>query len=153
LFTWRFVAAVAALGALALLVNAVIVDDDSLDAIVDPEPVVREIDLVAPIFSINRSDDFDLDAAGVTTGYIDIVLSEVRIVRITPGATGEISCDELDTVNSCALFADLLGDAVIWFAILPQAGRATAEWSFSSLAFSREESCEERVVISSSFSV
>lgn len=127
LFSWRFIAAVLALGALAVIVNAVIVDDQSLDAIVDPEPVPREIDLVAPIFSINRSDDFDLDAQGVTSGFLDIVLSEARIVRVTPGATGEISCDELDAVNKCALFVDLLGDAVIWFAILPQGDRATAE--------------------------
>jgi hypothetical protein len=40
---------------------------------------------------------------------------------------GEVACDELDGMNECAVFADMLGDAVVWFAILPQAPRSTVE--------------------------
>ena len=43
LFTWRFVAAVAALAGLVFLINAVVVDDQSLDAVVDPEPTARDV--------------------------------------------------------------------------------------------------------------
>jgi hypothetical protein len=127
LFTWRFVAAIAALAALAFLLNAIVVDDDSLDAVVQPEVPDRRIDLVSPIFSIERSDNFRITPRGVTRGYMDVVLGEQRIMRVTPGTRGEITCEQLDAVNECALFADMLGDAVIWFAILPQGPRATAE--------------------------
>jgi hypothetical protein len=127
LFTWRFVAAVAALAGLVLLINAVVVDDTSLDAVVDPEPTAREIDLVAPIFLIDRSVDFGIDRQGITSGFLDIVLAEQRIVRVTPGTSGEITCEELDVINRCALFVDLLGDAVVWFAIIPQGEDNTAE--------------------------
>ena len=127
LFTVRFVAAIAALAALAFLLNAIIVDDDSLDAVVQPEVPERRIDLVAPIFSIERSEDFRIDRRGTTHGYMDVVLAGPRILRVAPGTQGEISCKQLDAVDKCALFADMLGDAAIWFAVLPQGPRATAE--------------------------
>jgi len=127
LFSWRFIAAIGALAGLALLVNAIVVDDDSLEAVIDPEPPARVIDLVAPIFSIEHSDNFRIGRNGITRGYLDAVLSETRVVRVAPGTSGEISCEELDEINRCALFADMLGDAVIWFAILPQGPRYTAE--------------------------
>jgi hypothetical protein len=127
LFTWRFVAAVAALAGLVFLINAVVVDDQSLDAVVDPEPTARDVDLVAPIFSVERSVDFGIDERGITSGFIDVVLGEQRIVRVAPGTSGEITCDQLDAIDRCALFVDLLGDAVVWFAIIPQAPDDTAE--------------------------
>jgi len=127
LFSLRFIAAIGALAGLALLVNAIIVDDDSLEAVIDPEPPARVIDLVAPIFSIEHSDNFRIGPNGITRGYLDAVLSETRVVRVAPGTSGEISCEELDEINRCALFADMLGDAVIWFAILPQGPRYSAE--------------------------
>jgi hypothetical protein len=127
LFSLRFLAAIGALVGLVLLLNAIVVDDDSLEAVVDPQPPERVIDLVAPIFSIERSEDFRIGRNGTTRGFLDAVLAEHRVVRVAPGTSGEISCRELDEINRCALFVDLLGDAVIWFAILPQGPRYTAE--------------------------
>ncbi len=127
LFNWRFVAAVAALGALGVLVWTVLLGDDELEAVVEPDLIERRIDLIEPIFSVEQSDDFGIRPDGVTTGYLDVVLTGPRFLRIAPGTLGEIACDELDETNRCALFADMLGDAVIWFSILPQAPGATAE--------------------------
>ena len=127
LFTLRFIAAVAALIGLVLFVNTVIVDEQSLEAVVDPDPVERRIDLIAPVFSTQRSADFEMDRRGVSSGFIDLVLDGGRTVRAAPGTLGEITCEEVDAINRCALFADLLGDAVVWFALAPQAARSTAE--------------------------
>jgi len=127
LFTWRFVAALAALAALALLANAILIDDESIEAVIEPDPIERRIDLIDPIFAVDASDDFGIDRTGVSTGFMDVVLDAERVVRIVPGTLGEVSCDELDEVNRCAIFADMLGEAVIWFAILPQAGGGTVE--------------------------
>jgi hypothetical protein len=127
LFSWRFVAAVAALGALALLTAALLVNDDSLEAVIEAPTIERRIDLIEPIVSAKPSADFEIEPNGVTQGFLDIVLDADRVARIAPGTPGEVDCDQLEEVNQCALFADMLGDAVVWFAILPQAPGATVE--------------------------
>lgn len=127
LFNWRFVAAIAALVALALVANAVLADDESIEAVIEPEPVEREIDVIVPVFAADASDDFGITPAGVSTGFVDVILDAERTVRIVPGTYGEVSCDELDEINQCALFADVLGDAVVWFALLPQEPGGTVE--------------------------
>ncbi len=127
LFNWRFVAALAALAALALLARAIFTDDSSIEAVIEPELIERQIDLIEPIESATGLDSFSISPAGVTTGFLDLALDAERVLRIVPGTLGQIDCDELDTANRCAVFADMLGDAVVWFAILPQAPRATVE--------------------------
>ena len=127
LFSWRFVAAIAALGALALLARALLVNDDAIESVIDPEPIERRIDVFQPIVSVEQSTDFLIDSAGVTTGYIDVNLTGDRVVRIAPGTLGEIACDQLEQDNQCVLLADTLGDAVVWFSMLPAAPRATVE--------------------------
>lgn len=127
LFNWRFVAAVAALAALALLARAILTDNSSIEAVIEPEMIERKIDLIEPIESATSSGDFTVDPSGVTTGFIDLTLDAERVLRIVPGTLGQVECDDLDTTNRCAVLADMLGDAVVWFAILPQAPRATVE--------------------------
>jgi hypothetical protein len=127
LFSLRLLAAVVALAGLALLVNAIFVDDDELQAVVAPQIPVRIIDLIEPSLAQLPSDDFDVTDDGVTEGYLDLVLEDGRTLRIAPGTPGQVSCDEMDQLNRCAVFADVLGDAVIWFTILPQGPRRTAE--------------------------
>ena len=126
LFTWRFVAAVAALAGLALLVNAIFVDDDQLTAIVESEVSDRKIDFISSVFFMETSNDFGFGDDGLTEGFIDFVLPRRNVMRVAPGTPGIINCD-LRSSNRCVVFADLLGDAVIWFATLPKAERETVE--------------------------
>ena len=135
LFTLRLVATLCALAVFALAVQPVAsmisgISDDEVDetqptAIV--EPVARKIDLIAPVVLARDSGDFELDDEGRTTGFVDLTLDDRRVMRVAPGTPGEIECERLDEVNKCAVFADLLGDAVVWFAVLPQAPRRTVE--------------------------
>ena len=127
LFSWRFVAAIAALGALALLARALLVPDDPIESVLDPAPIERRIDVFQPIVSVDESTDFLVAPTGVTTGDMAINLTGDRVVRIAPGTLGEIACDELGEDNQCVLLADTLGDAVVWFSILPAAPRGTVE--------------------------
>jgi hypothetical protein len=127
LFNWRFIAAVAALGALALLARAVLTDDSSIEAVIEPELIERRIDLIEPIAAASRDAAFTVLPTGVTTGSLDLTLDAERVLRIVPGTLGQIDCDELAEANRCAVIADMLGDAVVWFAILPQEARATVE--------------------------
>lgn len=125
LFSWRFVAAIGAVAVLGLLAQAVLGGDDPLDAVVDPEPIERSIDLLEPVVASEQSIDFAVE--GTTSGYLDLTLTDDRRLRIAPGTFGEISCEELDQPNRCAVFADMLGDAVVWFSIMPLAPRNTVE--------------------------
>jgi hypothetical protein len=126
LFTWRFLAAVAALAALALIVNAVIVDDDQLAAVLEPEIADRRIDLIAGVFITETSDDFEIGRDGLTRGFVDFTLENKKIMRVAPGTQGEVDC-RLSSISSCVVFVDLLGDAVIWFSVEPRAERNTVE--------------------------
>ena len=127
LFNWRFVAAVAALAVLGLLAQAILIDDDSIETVIEPTIIERQIDLIEPIASAAVIGDASGLRNGETTESIELTIDAERVVSIAPGTLGEISCDELDAENRCAILADMLGNAVIWFAILPQAPRSTVE--------------------------
>jgi hypothetical protein len=127
LFNWRFVAAVGALAFLALLARGVLVDDDSIATIIEAPVSERQIDLVEPVATITQADGFRIGLDGVTSGFLDLTLDTERIVRVAPGTLGEIACSDLDVPDGCVVFADMLGDAVVWFALLPQAPGATVE--------------------------
>jgi hypothetical protein len=127
LFNWRFVAAAAALAVLALLARAILLDDNSIETVIEPETIERQIDLIEPIASATPADQASRMRNGVTTDFIELTIDAERVVSIAPGTLGEISCEELDAENRCAILADMLGNAVVWFAILPQAPRSTVE--------------------------
>ncbi len=125
--SWRLLAALAALAGLAFLVKSAVADDDELQAIIAPEPIERTIDLIAPVTAALPSDDFSIGEDGLTTGYVDLVLPNERTMRIAPGTLGESTCANLAEFDQCGVLADVLGDAVVWFALVPQAPRQTAE--------------------------
>lgn len=127
LLSWRLVAALAALAGLAFLASSILDDDDELEAIIDPAPRERRIDLIAPVIAPLPSDDFEIDDDGLTVGYLDLLLPGDRTMRVAPGTPGEITCDEFEEFDGCGVLADVLGDAVVWFALVPQAEDATAE--------------------------
>jgi len=127
LLSWRLIAALAALAGLAFLASSILDDGDELEAVVDPAPQPRRIDLIAPVIAPLPSDDFEIDDDGTTIGYLDLLLPGERTMRIAPGTPGEVTCEVLDEFNECGVFADVLGDAVIWFALVPQTRNAIAE--------------------------
>lgn len=121
-------AALGALIALALLTRALLLRDDALQTVVEPEKIERRINLIEPIASTAASPEFEVGRNGVTTGFLDLTLAGDRVMRIAPGTLGEVECDGLLAgTGQCAIFADMLGDAVVWFSILPQAPRSTVE--------------------------
>ena len=119
LLSWRLLAALAALAGLAFLAKSVLADGDELQAVVAPAPQARTIDLIAPVIAPLPSDDFEVDDDGVTVGYLDLLLPGDRTMRIAPGTPGEVTCEVIDEFNKCGILADVLGDAVVWFALVP----------------------------------
>ena len=53
---------------------------------------------------------------GTATGEMRLALDATRTMVVKPGTPGEITCAKLAEINQCIVAADLLGDAVVWFA-------------------------------------
>lgn len=136
LFTWRLLAA---LGALALLAfgadrafgvtgpSGTFVSSSPASIGEDGEPVTRRVDLIAPVANVERSTDFAITEDGLTVGFLDAVIDGQRVARVVPGTPGVIECANLRSPDRCVVFADLLGDAVVWFALMPQGPNDTVE--------------------------
>ena len=124
IFTVRFFAAVGAVLGLLVLLSVLFRDDGPVADVAERQPMERTIDLVALVFS-STSVDFAIGDDGITTGSLDLVLDQERTVHIVPGTSGENNCSALDEIAQCAVIADLLGDAVVWFAIVPLASSRT----------------------------
>src|SRR6202008_4853515 len=60
------------------------------------------------------------------TANLDMQLSldASRTMVIKAGTPGEVTYSKLAEINQCIVAADLLGDAVIWFSLIPNPQRA-----------------------------
>jgi len=84
--------------------------------------VDNKVDLVGRVTSVVATQEWSA-AEAVTTGSMTVTLSTGRVINIVSGtlvgANGEVPvCDPLITTDSCVLLADMLGDAVVWFAFV-----------------------------------
>lgn len=102
-------------------------DDDVVEVAIEAELAERRIDLIEPVASAELSDGFQIGPDGITVGSAQLRLDDLRVLPVVPGTPGEIACPDLAAANACAVFADMLGDAVVWFAIVPQASPSTVE--------------------------
>lgn len=94
-------------------------------------PVLRSIDLVAAVDSVEVDPGWTFDG-GVTTGDASFVLDDLRPLTVPRGtnvARHDIApqCTDLATPRACILLADMLGEAVVWFALVPASGPKPAE--------------------------
>jgi hypothetical protein len=117
--SWRFVAALVGLAVSALAINLLFADDSPAAEVevVSSRSLVKRADLISLVYSIEQ-DDFSV-RRGRTRGQLTLVLDEDRIARIYPGTPGQVSCKKLDRIGQCAVLADLLGDAVVRFKLVP----------------------------------
>lgn len=118
--SWRFVAALAALVGLALLINAVFVGRDTVARVVERTgPETRRADLVSIVLDADANDDFAIRRNGFTRGQLNLRLLGDRSATIFPGTPGTSSCEQLEESARCAVLAETLGDSIVWFALVP----------------------------------
>lgn len=84
---------------------------------------LREVDLVASVDSVNVDSDFSMNGP-LTRGAVRLVLDDLRTIVVSEGTMVDDhstvpACTSFDIANSCVLLADMLGDAVVWFALVP----------------------------------
>lgn len=116
LFGLRFWASLVALVGLVALVSWIVPSDATDDegaGVVTVER--RRVDLVTPVASASAASGFAV-RDGVTTTDLTITLDAQRTMVIVAGTKGSVDCAL--SGNSCVVAADLLGDAVLWFALV-----------------------------------
>jgi hypothetical protein len=127
--TWRLAAALGALVLLAIGVDTILASGNQKGSITvagssnidaDGNLIERRIDLISSVARFEASEDWSIGDDGLTSGFLDAVLDENRVMRIAPGTPGESSCPDLSVANGCAVLADVIGNAVVWFMVLPQ---------------------------------
>jgi hypothetical protein len=121
-FTWRFWAALAALAGIGLVLVAVVarLDDDPTGG-EEVAPREHRVDLGALVIATEAVEGWGI-TDGVTVGRVRFVLDDGSAMSVAPGTPAELSCDALAELGGCAVLADLLGEAVVWFAVVPAGG-------------------------------
>jgi hypothetical protein len=85
--------------------------------------VRHNVDLVASVNTISVDANWKQD--GVTSnGTLQLSLDDMRVLMIPEGTLVDDydampQCTDFATPNACVLLADMLGDAVVWFALVP----------------------------------
>jgi len=117
-FSWRIWAAFVVLIALAVALKTILPGSTTTDTVASGASP-RTIDFMAPVFQLLPSPDFSV-ADGVVHGSADAVIDGNRTMHIVDGTLGSNSCANITEVSACVVFADLLGEAVVWFALVPK---------------------------------
>ena len=80
-------------------------------------PAPMNVELVAVTESIVATDNWSI-IDGKSTGEANITLDDGRVVTVFDQTRGEITCTDL--AGGCVMLADTLGDAIVWFALVPK---------------------------------
>lgn len=93
---------------------------------------LRTVDLVASINSINADSGWSQESGVTRGGAMRISLDDLRVLTVQEGTLASdygstSACTDFVKPNACVLLADMLGDAVVWFALVPSDALAGRE--------------------------
>lgn len=118
-FTWGFWLSLLALAGLTFGLYTVTRPNDTVTAVIEEVTVPdRQIDLVGLVYLAEADPGFAI-VDGRTTGGMQIRIDGFRYMNIRTDTPGENRCAELTELAKCAVAADLLGESVLWFSIIP----------------------------------
>jgi hypothetical protein len=94
---------------------------------------LRTVDLVASVNSINVDSGWSQENGVTRGGAVRMSLDDLRVLTVQEGTLaadyGSTSaCTDFVKPNACVLLADMLGDAVVWFALVPSDALAGREF-------------------------
>ena len=123
----RFAAAVGIPIVVAFLIYVVLMNSGSPSQ--SASKVVHFVNYTASVNIVQAESGWSV-VQGTSRSTARLALDDARTVFIAEGTPGEIACTDFSTPNACVLIAELLGDAVVWFALTP----ATSETLLTRLA-------------------
>ncbi|CAB5019567.1 MAG: hypothetical protein EBY23_00850 [Actinobacteria bacterium] len=112
----RFAAALGIPIVVAFLIYAVLMNSGSSSQ--SANKVVHFVNYTASVNTVQAESDW-IVVQGTTRSTARLALDDARTVYIADGTPGEITCTDFSSPNACVLIAELLGDAVVWFALAP----------------------------------
>jgi hypothetical protein len=124
IFSVRFFVAIGVVAGLLFLLFTFFVARDVVDEAISDNGAdaaavqLRAIDLV-DVISSTSNPGFQLSADGEAISSADFVLDPSRKVTVVAGTPGEDDCGRVAEPGTCAIVADLLGEGVVWFALVP----------------------------------
>lgn len=121
----RFVAAIAALVGLGGIVWLALPDHSNSLVPVSSGLTERRIDFLSLVFQTTAQEGWGVED-GVTTKQMELIIDSRRM-RIPPGTPADVTCPNMNLYAQCAVAADMLGDAVVWFALVPALPRKTLQ--------------------------
>jgi hypothetical protein len=89
-----------------------------LPAAVGDVSATHRVDLVAVVSKGTAAPGFDV-ADGAASADLALLLDANRTMVIKAGTPGESTCSTLEQPEQCVVAVTLLGDAVLWFALVP----------------------------------
>jgi hypothetical protein len=128
IFSVRFFAAVGGVVGLFFVLTTIfatreVIEGGDADS---PAAELHAIDFIEEIeTSTNRQ--FALTVDGVAANDTDLVIDESRTLRIVVDTPGDNLCPRFPARDACAVVADLLGEAVVWFALVPAGSSRTVD--------------------------
>lgn len=131
IFTIRFLAAAGAVVGLFFLLVTIFATQSAIEGAVgddasDTTPPLHRIDFIDQVFS-SSNPNFRVTADGVAANATDLVIDGSRSLRIVRDTPGVDLCPRFGVVGACAVVADLLGEAVVWFALVPMGSGRTVD--------------------------
>jgi hypothetical protein len=119
MFTWGFWLSLLILAGLTFGLFTVTRRTEAVTDVIEEVSVPdRHIDLIGLVY-LAEADPGLAFVDGRTTGNMQIRIDGFRYMNIRTGTQGENRCPELTELARCAVAADLLGESVLWFSIIP----------------------------------
>ena len=119
LLTLRFCLTLLAL--LALTGVAMVIashNEDAKPEVLISEPAGRSVDFVALVQTAQLPLGFAM-VGGRANADLYLVIDAARTMLVKEGTPGEIDCPLIAEPSQCIVAADLLGDGVLWFSLIP----------------------------------
>lgn len=88
------------------------------------EPTGRTVDFIAVVQSAHLPAGL-VTFNGRATADLYFVIDATRTMLVKAGTPGEIDCPRIAEPAQCIVAADLLGDGVLWFSVIPGTAGAT----------------------------
>lgn len=127
--SWRLLAAIGALVALAMVVTLAFTGGDSIAEITEGDETVERVADVTSLVLDTQMQGFSIGPDGRSVGDVIMKLAPPYdvTVQIFPGTPGANSCPALGEFGLCSLLAEMHGDTVAAFAIVPTGPQFTLE--------------------------
>jgi hypothetical protein len=113
---WLTLVALLAIAVVAMVIASRNENDEPVAQV--GEPAGQRVDFVALVQTAQLPPGFSM-VGGRANADLFLVIDAARTMLVKEGTPGEIDCARIAEPSQCLVAADLLGDGVLWFSLIP----------------------------------